>query len=103
MTPPTSIREAKWRELYRQVSLKLDAAEARTDFRPTLELARRYRGKLEANNRAILAATDHPATRAAHIDGALATFGVNGLWPAICDVESQSRFHGRKALEMKHG
>ena len=101
MSAVTSVREAKWRKLAREVTAKLDAAE-RTDSPTTLFLAARYRKRLAASQAAIDASED-PVTRETNLSAALATFGINGLWPAICDVESQSRFHGRKALEMKHG
>lgn len=102
MTAPTNIRDEKWRKLSREVAAKLDAAEARTDFPSTLFLIDRYRKRLAANQAAIDASED-AVTREVNLSAALATFGINGLWPAICDVESQSRFHGRQSLEMKHG
>lgn len=93
MTAPTNIREAKWRALSAQVTAVLDTVEARTDFGPTLELARRYRKRLTERQK-LIDSTDHSLSRDAALSIGLSTFGINGMWPAICGLEQQARFHG---------
>lgn len=89
----TTSPEARWQALHTQIAAVLDFAEARTDSPTTRELAARYREKLAKDAEWVDAHT-HTVTREAVVSTLLGKWGVNGLWPAVCDVEAASRFRG---------
>lgn len=89
----TTSPETRWQVLHTQIAAVLTFAEARTDSPTTRELAAGYRRKL-AKDAAWADAHTHDVTREAILSTLLGKWGVNGLWPAVCDVEAASRFHG---------
>jgi hypothetical protein len=95
MTAPTNIRERRALQLLDDAARKLDRVQRGTDHQPTLVLARRYREMVRSHKR-VLTDPAHAAFRDADASHTLATFGPNGLLPAIDSLMASARCHGAR-------
>lgn len=95
----TTTPEARALALLSDCATKLDRVQRTTDHQPTLVLARRYRDQVR-QHRNVLADPAHAAFRDADASHTLATFGPNGLGPAIDGLMPSARFHAARGRKL---